>query len=317
VRIAVTGATGFVGGAVIRRLAAHGHEVLALGRSEAGPEGFEYASWDLGAGGSPPGALATCDAVVHAGAHVAGWGAERRFRAVTVEGTARLVDALSPVARLILIGSSSVYAPDRRPGRYLEGDAPVDPRRYLGPYPRAKAEQERLVTARRPGSIVLRPRAVWGPGDRTLLPRLEARVRAGRLVLPAGGRHPMSTTHVESLVDAVEAALARPEVHGAVNVADSTPRSPAELLGALFAARQESLQIVGVPGPVADAIAVALEGVYQLARTRREPPVTRYAISALATPMVLDLDRLHHELGVAPDVDLAARAEELSRTRRA
>jgi 2-alkyl-3-oxoalkanoate reductase len=312
VRIAVTGATGFIGGAVLRRLVARGHDVLALGRSEVGPEAVEYTRWDLGVRGPSPAGLAGCDAVVHAAAHVAGWGDDRTFLAVTVAGTARLIDAIDPGARLVVIGSSSVYAPDGRRGTYREPDGPVEPHRYLGPYPRAKAAQERLVAARRPDAIVLRPRAVWGPGDRTLLPRVEARVHGGWLALPDGGRHPMSTTHVASLVDTVEAAIAHPAVRGPVNVADHTSRSPAELLTALYAAKGESLRIVAVPGRLADGLAWGLEAVYRLARTRREPPVTRYAISALAAPVVLDLARLHGELGILPDVEPAAGAAELA-----
>jgi len=310
-RVAVTGSTGFVGGAIVRRLTAGGHSVLALGRSTAGPDDVEYARWDLGLGGLPPAGLSSVDAVVHAAAHVAGWGDERVFHAVTVAGTARVIDAMDPMARLVVIGSSSVYAPDGRLGSYRESDAPLEARRYSGPYARAKADQERVVESRRPDAIVLRPRAVWGPGDRTLLPRLESRVRFGRLVLPAGGRHRMSTTHIESLADAVEAALACPDVRGPVNVADATPRSPGELLMALFAARNEPLRIVGLPSRLADGAAIALESVYRLAGTRREPAITRYAVSALAAPVVLDLARLHGELCISPDVDLAAKAGEL------
>lgn len=317
-RIAVTGATGFVGGTVVRRLVADGHEVLAIGRSADGSAvtvGAVYARWDLGTAAPAPAALASVDAVVHAAAHVAGWGDERTFQQVTVGGTARLLDALDPTARLIVIGSSSVYVPDRRQGPYREADGPVAAARYLGPYARAKADQERLVTERRPGAIVLRPRAVWGPGDRTLLPRVEARLHAGLLVLPDGGRHPTSTTHVESLVTAVGAALERREVRGPVNVADATPHTPAELLVTVFAARGKSVRIVGVPGWLAEGAAMTLEVVHRTVRSRREPAMTRYAISALSAPVVLDLARLHDELGVRPDADLGSRARELAAPR--
>jgi nucleoside-diphosphate-sugar epimerase len=311
-RIAVTGATGFVGGAVARRLAASGHEVLALGRAPRGPAGLEYDQWDLATGAPAPAGLRRCEAVVHAAAHVAAWGDERVFQEVAVGGTGRLIEGMDASARLVVIGSSSVYHPDGRQGTYGEPDAPVDPARYVGAYPRAKAAQELLVAERRPDAIVLRPRAVWGPGDRTLLPRLEARIRAGRLVLPGGGRHPMSTTHVESLLDVVEAALRRMTVSGPVNVADATPHSAAELLEALFAARGRSLRIVPIPARVAEGLAIAAEAAWRLARIEREPPVTRYAVAQLAAPVVLDLARLVRELGVRPDVDIGRRALEVA-----
>ena len=311
-RVAVTGATGFIGGAIAHRLADAGHDVLALGRATAGPEGIDYLRWDLAAPGPPPTALDGVDAVVHAAAHVAAWGDEARFRLVTVDGTRRLVDALRPDVRLVVIGSSSVYAPDGRTTPYREADGPVDSARYLAAYPRAKAAQDRLVTELRPDAVVLRPRVVWGPGDRTLLPRIEARIRHGVLVLPDGGRRPMSTTHVDSLARVVEAAIARPSVSGPVNVADATPRSASELLAALFAARRRRLRIVPVPAALVWAGATVVEAAWHSAHLHREPPVTRYAVSALATPIVLDLDRLHEELGIAPDADVEAGAAELA-----
>ena len=313
-KVAVTGATGFLGGAIVRRLAAQGHVVLALGRTIAAPEGVEYARWDLGVEGPPPAGIQECDAVVHAAAHVAAWGDEQVFQGVTVMGTARVIDAMDPRARLVVIGSSSIYVPDGREGAYRESDAPLGLRRYRGPYPRAKADQERLVEARRPDAIILRPRAVWGPGDRTLLPRIESRVRSGRLVLPGGGRNRMSTTHIESLADAVDAAISHPDVRGPVNVADATPHTPRDLLVALFSARNEPLQVVGVPVRLADGVAFALEWAYRLAGSRREPPITRYAISAVAASIVLDLGRLHDELRVVPDIDLALKAGQLAGT---
>ncbi len=311
-RIAVTGATGFIGGAIARRLATAGHDVLALGRSPRGPAGLDYGQWDLGTDVIAPTGIDRCEAVVHAAAHVAAWGDERVFQGVTVAGTARLIDAIDANARLVIIGSSSVYLPDGRSGTYSEQDAPVDTARYRGAYPRAKAAQERLVAARRPDAIVLRPRAVWGPGDRTLLPRLEARTRAGRLVLPDGGRHPMSTTHVESLLDAVEAAIRHSRVAGPVNVADATPHSAAELIGVLFAARGQALRIVAVPGWLTDGLAVAVEAAWRLASAEREPPLTRYAVTQLTAPIVLDLARLERDLGIRPDVDVTRRATELA-----
>jgi len=176
--------------------------------------------------------------------------------------------------------------------------------RYLNAYARAKAAQERLVLARRPDALVLRPRAVWGPGDPTLLPRLLARVRGGRLLLPAGGALPASMTYVDSLVEAVVAGL-RTEVSGPVNVADATPLAPSVLLTRLFGALGRPVRIVGIPVVVADAAALVVEALWGAAGRRAEPPVTRYAVAAFGRPLVLDLSRLHDELGIALDADVA------------
>jgi 2-alkyl-3-oxoalkanoate reductase len=160
------------------------------------------------------------------------------------------------------------------------------------------------VLARRPDALVLRPRAVWGPGDPTLLPRVLARVRGGRLLLPAGGALPASMTYVDSLVEGVVAGL-RSEVSGPVNLADATPLAPSVLLARLFAALDRPVRIVGIPVVVAGAAAIVVEALGSAAGRRAEPPVTRYAVAAFGRPLVLDLSRLHQELGVAPDADIA------------
>lgn len=304
-RIAVTGATGFVGGALGRALVDAGHEVLALGRAADGPEwAASYAAWDLASAGSPPGALRACDAVVHAAAHVSPWGPDAPFHAATVRGTARLLDAIDPAARLVVIGSSSVYDPRGGHDAMREADGPVAPTRYLNAYGRSKAAQEGVVRARRPDAIVLRPRAVWGPGDRTLLPRVLARARGGVLPLPGGGTRPASMTYIDSLVAAALAALERRDVTGPVNVADATPVVPAVLVEELFERLYRPVRIVPVPAVAAGVAATVVERAWRLARLPVEPPLTRYAVAAFTEPVVLDLTRLHEELGVTPDADV-------------
>jgi nucleoside-diphosphate-sugar epimerase len=303
-RVAVTGVTGFIGGAIARRLHAADHEVVGLGRRPSPPAGpVRYLRWDLASGEPAPPILASCDAIVHAAARVSPWGPDAPFRETAVRGTARLLDGIGPDARVIVIGSASVYDPNRAGDPAREPEAPVDERRYRNAYARSKAAQERLVVERRPDALVLRPRAVWGPGDETLLPRILARVRAGRLLLPGGGARPASMTFVDSLVDAVEAGLAS-SMRGPVNVADATPIPPARLLRVLFAGLGRDVRIVGIPVAMAEAAAAALETAWTAAGRRDEPPFTRYAVDAIGRPLVLDLARLHDGLGVAPDADV-------------
>jgi 2-alkyl-3-oxoalkanoate reductase len=315
-RIAVTGATGFIGRHVVRRLTRDGHDVLGLGRRSTAPQlgSARYLRWDLGdsADDAPP-ELASVDAVVHIAAHVADWGPPGPFQRVTVNGTRRLIDA-SGSARLIVIGSASVYDPFHGHSGAREEEAPVA--RYRNEYGRAKADQERLVRAARPDALILRPHAVYGIGDQTLLPRLVEARRGGRLLLPAGGQRLMSVTHVDTLVDAIVAGLERPNARGPVNVADATPVRARDLLGAAFDAIGLPTRIVTLPLPIAWTAASLVEWTYRLAGSARRPPVTRYAVSHLAWPFVLDVGRLESELGIRPDRSYRDHLADLGATRR-
>ncbi len=116
-------------------------------------------------------------------------------------------------------------------------------------------------------------------------------------------------TYVDSLVDAVTAAaVAHHDVAGPVNVADATPVVPAALLEELFDRLYRPIRIVAVPSPLADGAAAVVELGWRVAPAAREPPLTRYAVAALARPLTLDLTRLHEELGVWPDAALGRRA---------
>ncbi len=100
-------------------------------------------------------------------------------------------------------------------------------------------------------------------------------------------------------------------VAGPVNVADATPTTAAELLGTLFAALDMQIRIVPIPAPLTWAAAGAAEVAWRIAGRTDEPPVTRFAVAGLARPFTLDLGRLHGDLGVHPDVDVAQAARQL------
>ena len=210
-RIAVTGATGFIGGAVANAAEARGWEVVRYARRQG--KGVVY--WDLA--GLPPARLPHVDAVVHAGAHVADWGDTAVFHRANVEGTRAVAEAFAGT-RLVYISSSSVY-PWWEPCVDRAEDEVAA--RHLNAYGRSKALAD--VEARRHGNAVaLRPHAVYGPGDRTLLPRLVGNIRGGRLLSigHAGVKHQL--THVDNLTRAILAAC-QSTVRGAVNVGDARP----------------------------------------------------------------------------------------------
>jgi len=275
-RIAVTGASGFCGGHVARTAAMAGHDVVCVGR-RPGPVGTHVA-WDAAGLVGPD--LAGADAVIHLAAAVGdprpGAATEERFRRVNVEGTARLMDAAAGI-KVVYVSSASVYAPGGYAAPVRE-DAPIGRQRTA--YGRTKAAGERVAVEA--GAVALRPRAVYGPGDPHLLPRLRRAARAGMLLLP-GPDTTLSLTAVENLAGACLAALDWPA--GAYNVADAEPYPRDRTVRAVLAASGRRARTVHIPVGLANAAAALA------ARLHPAPTLTGYAVDQLAHGLVLDLGR--------------------------
>jgi nucleoside-diphosphate-sugar epimerase len=315
VRLAVTGASGFCGAAVARLAAAAGCDVICFGR-RPGPVG-RHVRWD--ASRDVPD-LTGVDAVVHLAAAVGdpgpGRAAEAAYRAVNVDGTARLLDAAAGLP-VVWVSSASVYRPGPYAGPVRE-DHPIDGQRSA--YGRTKAAGEALALAA--GAVVLRPRAVYGEGDPHLLPRLRRVVRGGRAWLP-GPDVPLSLTAVTNLAGACLSALGFPspgpvpdarltglDVHltasagrendgrslpgasatktdgwaaGAYNVADAEPYLRDAVVGAALGASVRHIP-VGVARTLAATASLAALG-------GRAPLLTRYAIDQLTDGLVLDIGK--------------------------
>ncbi|RXR26447.1 SDR family oxidoreductase [Oerskovia turbata] len=312
-RIGVTGASGFVGGAVARRAAADGHQVWTFSRRDARVPGAEHRTWDLADGplAEPP----PLDVVVHAGAAVSDWARHDVAQATNVEGTRAVRDTF-PAARFVHVSSGSVYDPCSPTVRGRETEAPVQ--RYLNAYGATKAAAERILVAdaRTPGRgpvVVLRPHAVYGPGDTTLLPRIERAIRGRRLVLVGDGSTLQSLTHVDTLVEAALAAATRdlPDGPLVVNVADAEPVVLGEVVVELLRRRgHDGVTLAGIPARPAWMLATCAEALARWTRRPEPPRLTRYAISHLAVERTYDLTVLREVLGVEPRATSLAGAED-------
>ena len=286
-RIAVTGASGFVGGAVASALQSRGHDVTGYGRTPDGWTAGHYEPWDLARGPR----RRVVDAVVHAAALADDWADVGAAMTANRLGT-RTVAMSFPGARFVHISTSSVYDAFTPSVRVRE-DAPL-PARFLSPYAESKLAAEGEVPR---DAVILRPHAVYGPGDRTLLPRVLEAVRRNRLVLPEGARVAHTLTHIDNLVHAVELALDGPP--GVYNVGDDTDVLLSAVIAEFLALRgRGEVSIRSVPYRVAFAAAGALE---RAARARGvRPRITRYAVSQVGVERTLDLTAARERLGYRP-----------------
>lgn len=292
-RVAVTGAGGFIGSAVATALADLDHEVVGLGRR---PDAWShprarYRQWDLTSG--PLRADRDFEAVVHCAALADDWAPLEHALRVNRDGTRAVVRSF-PAARIVHLSTSSVYDAFEPSVNIREDAAPV--RRHLSSYSESKtlAEFELAGT----DAVILRPHAVYGPGDTTLLPRLLAAVRRGRLVLPEGAEVRHSLTGIGNLVLAVRRSLDPASPRGTYNIADDVPVLLSAVLREFFDRRGVDVRLTSIPYAAAFGLAGSLEAAARV--TRRRPRLTRYAVSQLGMERTLDLSAAREHLGYRP-----------------
>lgn len=318
-RVFVTGASGFVGGHVVQRLVA-GHEVSAMARSDqaaAEVQGYGAQPLRCALGAVTREHLEGIDAIVHCAARAEDWGTRAQFWSVNVDGTQQLLDVAreAGVGRFVHIGTEAAL---------FDGHDLVDvdethayPKRHRFLYSESKAAAERLVLAantERFTTLSLRPRLVWGPRDRTVLPTLLDTIRRGGFAWIDGGRHLTSTVHIDNVVDGVELALTRGRGGEAYFLADDERSTIREFLTRLVATAGVDAPTREVPGALVRATAAVVEGLWSIVRPGHRPPVTRLAAAMMSCTVTVVTDKARRELGWAPRVSVDAGLAALART---
>lgn len=227
ITLAVTGGTGFVGQHLLRMARASGYEVRALTRGLKPVE--DGVVWVDGALDRPESLDELCagaDAVIHIAGLISG--ARTAFEAVNVTGTANMIDAArkAGIRRFIHISSLAAREPD------------------LSHYGWSKARSERLVASSGLDWTIVRPPAVYGPGDRETL-ELFKMAKRGLVALPPKGR--FSLIHVEDLCRLILSLPGEPEAIGETYEPDDAReggwehRHFARTLGRMFGRRASTV----------------------------------------------------------------------------
>lgn len=287
--IVVTGASGFVGRHLVERLRREGERVIVVGRRVGASTPDEFVHAELTRDAALPhfgGAT-----VVHCAAATRdGFSADVAATNVRLAGSAlRLSDG-----PLIHVSSSSVYDVSKpsvgTPVTAATGDYP-----WFNSYGPSKLAAERVLSRAGRDVTVLRPHAVYGPGDTTLAPRLRRAGRHGVLPLPGGGSAVHAFTSVENLVQAIVQAVAvrLPGVH-TFNVTDP---EPVGVRDAVLQVLGRNTRIIDVPlglARQAGRVAGRLAG-------SREPSLSEYAVLQLGFDRTYDLADTYDVLGFRPE----------------
>ena len=318
-RALVTGAAGFIGSHLVERLAAAGHHVRGLVRSAAQAEavrslGGEPVLGDVTKPQSLRDAAEGMDTVFHLAVRVTDWGNWAAFEHATVDGTRHTLHAAvaAGARRFVLVSSVAIY--DNRIGDRLHVVPESTPHngcgdRLLGYYSRAKllAEDAAWEYHRRGDLVVsaVRPAWVYGPRDRTILPRLVEYMN-----MPGacwfGRRDPVvDPIYVSDVADCTILAATCPQAAGqAYNVAPPEQIRLRRFLGLLCGTLGVRLPRWTISYPLIVALARAVEGGARWLGLREPPFLTVAGVATITTDRHYDPSKAMRDLGWRPAVSL-------------
>jgi nucleoside-diphosphate-sugar epimerase len=313
-RILITGASGFVGSSFCMRFAPRDDvEILGLGRRSTDLPNYIRA--DLT---QPLNLDWPADVVIHAAARSSPWGSLSQFRRHNVLATSHVLDYCIKrrVKKLVYISSSSVF--------YQNGDqlgmteeSPIGPG-FANHYARTKYEGEQIAR-RFPGAcVILRPRAVFGPRDTVLFPRLLRAARQGRMAVitrpapPAVG----DLIYIDTLCDYILRAALDPSVTGSFNLTNNQPVEIQSFLGCVYAQLGLPPVTRSISRDNAMRVAMLIECIYKCFLCGKEPPITRFGVGVLGYSKTFDVSKCLDVMG-PPSVSLGDGVAEFIRWQKA
>lgn len=312
-RVLVTGATSGLGRNASEYLLGRGCDVVACGRNpQAGEQlinlGAEFIPCELAELSLQQAKemMAGCDAIWHCAALSSPWGKRQDFENINLHATRILATAAGElgITRFIHISTPAIYFNFSHQRDIAETTQNT---RFANQYAKTKYLAETAIqqcVKQYPNTryTLLRPRGLFGPHDRVLLPRLLAQIKSrhGKLVLPNGGNNHFDLTYVGNVVHSMQLATHKEGLlSGAVyNITNQQPQALKNTLQQLFHELQLECEIRSAPYPLLYGIAMLLEGIGHL--TGKEPLLTRYSLGAAYFTMTLDNQKAQQELGYYP-----------------
>jgi len=317
----ITGASGFIGGRLARRLAQDGYAVRCLVRASSDTSQLEeldvqIAVGDLASSRSLARAVEGCDYVFHCGALVSDWATREEIAQTNVGGTRSLLDACldASVRRFIHFSTTDIYG-------YPDGAAIDESHaagRFRNWYAQTKLDAEDEVRrAEQTGAldaVILRPATVYGPGSTDVIGEIARAIRSRNMLLVDGGRAIAGLCYIDNLMDAAVLALHNEAAAGqAFNVSDGLAVTWKEFTDGLAEGLGCSKVRWSLPYWMANAIGFSLEHGYRLMRRTTgltaPPLLSRQAVQVLGNNQDFSSHKAREMLGWEPRVDYPAGLE--------
>lgn len=311
-RVFITGATGFLGGALARALAEDDAEIHVLARATADRRalGDVTVTWhegDVTVPESLSGLFRGCDWIIHAAGRLGQAGVpEAAYRSANVDGARNVMEAALAtvgISRVLHLSSPGILGPTGQ--KPAPEDAPVAP---TNPYERSKAAAEQVVleyAARGLPIVVARPGFIYGPGDHHVL-RLFKSIQSGRFAYIGGGDRLCQPTFVADAVAGMLACLQRGRVGDAYHIAGPRPVSFRELGETIASALGVAPPRWNLPRWLAMSGATGLEVLAHASGSRWVPPLSRTGVAFFSEDRVFSCQKMERELGYTSEWDIAA-----------
>ncbi len=306
----ITGAGGLVGSSLAEASVKRGYKVKALIRTGSDGSfleklGVEVVRGDLQDKSLPIEATQGVDTVFHCAAKVGDWGSVDSYRQVNVEGLRKLLDSLNPAQLYKFVHFSSLGVYEARHHHQTDESTPPPDQHFDG-YTQSKMESEKLALQYYKDKgypiVVLRPGFIYGPRDRTVLPRLMEKLKTKEVKYIGSSSYAMNNIFVGNLVQAAFLALDNPNAVGEVlNLTDGEKVSKKRFITTI--AKGMNLPtpfFLPVPLWLVKLIASSMEKKALKRGALEAPKITKANIKFLGLNLDFSIEKAKRILGYAP-----------------
>lgn len=322
-KILLTGATGFLGRYVAKRLVKSGHEVIGVSRHKKDLielEKVNFIELDLLDLNKLESVSKEVDCIIHTAALSTVWGKESDFVLNNVSATKNIIEVCKKnnIPKCIYISSPSIYTSAMDKLNIKEEESPKNNEFTYYIKTKLMAEQEIMNNAKESQTqfIILRPRGIFGIGDTSIIPRL-IKVNS-KIGIPYinEGKSIIDITHVENVVEAIMLSLdydVGSLGYDIFNITNDQSVSLDYLLDLLFKKIDVKPKYININFNVIYSIAGFIENIYRFFNIYKEPILTRYTVCTIGNSQTLNIDKAKNKLHYKPIISIEKGIEEYAK----